>query len=60
MATQTRNSEVLAGFIAYCQAHPRERFWQALRTWSGWHFIMAASLDNTTCADTFYWEGRDG
>jgi hypothetical protein len=28
---KTRNSETLASFVAYCEAHPLERFWQVLR-----------------------------
>ena len=35
----TRNSEVLASFVAYCTAHPSERFWQALLNWSGLNYI---------------------
>ena len=28
-------NEQLKSFIAYCEQHPEERFWQALRNWSG-------------------------
>lgn len=65
---ETRNSEVLASFVEYCRAHPTERFWQALRNWSGRSFILASSPNNsllpTTLAqgdvdDTFYWEWKD-
>jgi hypothetical protein len=60
-----RNSEVLADFVKYCEAHPDERFWQALRNWSGYAFIMA-SLDgyrvlmpgSSDIRDTFHWEGK--
>ena len=31
----TRNSKVLEDFTRYCIEHPEERFWQALRNWSG-------------------------
>jgi len=59
----TRNSEVLEQFVRYCKAHPEERFWQALRNWSGYGFILAtddfASWDTAKCFDTFRWEGRD-
>jgi hypothetical protein len=60
----TRNSEVLQSFVDYCQAHPDLRFWQALRNWSGQHFVLVADFsafpgwDNVR--DTFYWEGRNG
>jgi len=49
----SRNSAVLASFATYCKDHPKERFWQALRNWSGYGWIMADNVD------TFYWEGRD-
>ena len=37
---KTHNSEVLASFAEYCKEHPDERFWQALRNWSGYPFIF--------------------
>jgi hypothetical protein len=48
----SRNSVVLASFVAYCKAHPDERFWQALRNWCGKYNFIYANID------TFYWEGR--
>src|SRR4051794_5248801 len=30
-----RNETLLNDFVAYCKQHPGERFWQALRNWSG-------------------------
>lgn len=58
---RTRNSEVLADFVAYCEAHPTERFWQALRNWSGANFIYQSEVlaDDLAMRDTFYLEGRD-
>lgn len=64
----TRNSEVLASFIAYCTAHPEERFWQALRNWCDVPFVLVsdigphdieyiASTRFQNLYDTFYWEG---
>ncbi len=62
---KTRNSEVLADFVQYCTTHPDERFWQALRNWSGY---MAVGVTDTFSfdkggyvdhRDTFYWEGRN-
>jgi hypothetical protein len=50
---KTRNSEVLADFVKYCNEHPTDRFWQALRNWSGYGFIHADT------EDTFYWKGKD-
>jgi len=63
-AQETRNSKVLANFVAYCQAHPEQRFWQALRNWSGYSFLFASrgsGFDNgirKDFYDTFYWEGK--
>lgn len=49
--------EVIKDFIDYTKKHPDERFWQALRNWSGFAFIGAgSSLDNLE--DTFYFENR--
>lgn len=58
---------VLASFINYCALHPEERFWQALRNWSGHDFIVATNFapydfgkENAWMKDTFSWEGRNG
>ena len=50
-----RSYITLKSFVNYCREHPEERFWQALRNWSGHQVILADDL-----RDTFYWEGRDG
>jgi len=59
---ETRNSEVLADFVAYCEAHPQERFWQALRNWSGFKFIFASDTvpQLPFLRDTYYWGNRNG
>ena len=57
MSKPTRNSTVLEDFIQYCKYHPDERFWQALRNWSGYPFIYAVSPKGDG-EDTFYWEGK--
>ncbi len=31
---ENRNNAVLADFVRYCEEHPQERFWQALRNWA--------------------------
>ena len=49
---ETRNSKLLKSFTQYCKDNPKERFWQAIRNWSGYGFIIADG------DDTFYWEGR--
>lgn len=59
---ESRNSTVLRDFIAYCRAHPDQRFWQALRNWSGQEFIKAQNWFGNPWAvtvDTFNWEGKD-
>src|SRR5687767_8978552 len=37
---KTRNSEALIDFVMYCSKHPNERFWQALRNWSGYSSVF--------------------
>jgi len=39
---ENKNNKVLESFAAYCKAHPTERFWQALRNWSAYNFILVA------------------
>jgi hypothetical protein len=63
----TRNSEVLASFVAYCESHPEERFWQALRNWTRYSLILAVPVGDGYLSDgdgfrydTFHWEGKDG
>jgi hypothetical protein len=50
----TRNGRTLFDFVCYCICHPDERFWQALRNWSGYDKILVNTEDGV---DTFYWEG---
>jgi hypothetical protein len=59
---KNRNSEVLKSFIKYCKEHPDERFWQALRNWSGYGFILVSRFFEPCrdgIIDTFYWENKD-
>jgi len=60
--TDTRNSAALADFTAYCRANPEQRFWQALKNWSGWGKILAAytrqDWDWMYYKDTYGWEGK--
>jgi len=56
----SRNTEHVASFISYCAKHPDERFWQALRNWSGWSYIYVSNGSGPggeDVIDTFYWEG---
>lgn len=55
----------LKSFIKYCEENPGERFWQAIRNWSGEPFIYASNVDSSEIeippeakaylSDTFYW-----
>lgn len=60
---KNRNNKILEDFIKYCKEHPQERFWQALRNWVGYNFIITTNSDrwmtDTFFQDTFYWEGKD-
>jgi hypothetical protein len=58
-----RHEKDLASFVAYCKAHPEERFWQALRNWCGWHFVYVSdkvsyeiNINEHLVTDTFYKE----
>lgn len=57
-----KSADLLADFIDYCHDHPSERFWQALRNWSGQAFILAGNSPDAKrwANDTFYWDARDG
>lgn len=56
----SRNAKTLASFVAYCEQHQTERFWQALRNWSGFPFIFAGYTMDKITFDTFNFEGRNG
>jgi hypothetical protein len=60
-----QSRDVLLDFARYCEDHPQERFWQALRNWAGVNFILTAgpgylSHDHVEIADhdTFHREGK--
>ncbi len=52
------NKELLLSFTEYCFKNPEQRFWQALRNWSEYNYILgAADIEDTlTFEDTFYKE----
>jgi hypothetical protein len=67
----TRNAEALASFVAYCEANPEQRFWQALRNWSRYDYVLGyngevyglyalAEKTRTRLHDTFNLEGLSG
>jgi hypothetical protein len=62
--SSSKNVYALTSFVEYCKAHPQERFWQALRNWSGYSFVLGVEdcswQDNVSIGkcDTFYKEGK--
>lgn len=61
-----RSQEALDSFVAYCNANPEQRFWQALRNWSRFDFILGFNGDifdlmdaysGFPVTDTFHIEG---
>ncbi len=56
----TRNQGALESFTVYCKLHPGERFWQALRNWSNFGFILGSNVRDGATLDTFNIEGLDG
>lgn len=59
--SESESEKLLKEFTAHCEANPTERFWQALRNWSGHNFVLV-SKDRLGVGskDTFYWRGRAG
>lgn len=59
-----KNSIVLKQFVAFCEANPELRFWQALRTFCGANFVLVSYAGSVYTGDkgledTYYWEGID-
>lgn len=72
---KAENHDALESFIEYCESHPHERFWQALRNWSKFSFIIGSDhgphmyVFNDAgqrdayyegMQDTFYLKGMEG
>jgi hypothetical protein len=58
-----RHSDALLDFIEYCRDHPGERFWQALRNWSRYNFVLVTDqfpghTQTFNWLDTFSFEER--
>lgn len=58
---QSKNEQSLKSFAEYCVAHPKERFWQALRNWVAQDSIPEVQFiylqrEGLPIEDTFYWE----
>ena len=58
----SRNKLVREDFVRYCVEHPELRFWQALRDWAGYNYILATNQCPVfkNQEDTLKWEGRNG
>lgn len=54
-----RSEKTKQAFIKYMEEHPDERFWQSIRNFSGYSFIIASDILPTvpeSQQDTFHWE----
>lgn len=56
---EIRGQNVKEDFIDYLTSHPSERFWQAVRNWSGQAYIWADEGGDSIPVDIFYWEYRN-
>ena len=50
----SNNSKLLLSLVEYCQNNPDQRFWQALKNWSGASRIVYEKYDNSQ-EDTYNW-----
>jgi hypothetical protein len=57
----SKNIKLRESFNQYCILHPEQRFWQALRSWSGSPYILKSRYlpPDPHIQDTFYFEGKD-
>jgi hypothetical protein len=60
-----QSRDLLDSFTDYCRDHPTERFWQALRNWSRFNYVLVSNATDYAerkekALDTFYWDARDG
>lgn len=55
-----RSQETKEEFVKYLEENPSERFWQAVRNFSGYAFIIASDHPpmEEGQLDTFYWEEK--
>lgn len=60
---QSKNSVLLKDFVQFCEEHPDQRFYQALRNWMQVPFLLVGQLgyeeEIKKIQDTFYWEGKN-
>ena len=62
-----QTNPLLNEFTQYCEENPEQRFWQALRNWSGASSVWRFECNNHGCEgdcedgqDTFYFTTKDG
>ena len=55
---KNKNKKYIESFNKYCNKHPEERFWQALRNWSESPSICFVNNEGKDIKDTFYFEGK--
>jgi hypothetical protein len=53
-----RDQKTKESFIKYLEDHPKQRFWQAVRNWSGVNFVWTSDVlvESPFLEDTFYLE----
>jgi len=54
---KSKNQKTLSSFVTYCEQHPDERFWQALRNWAKVPYIFIGNHLASEVSggyDTFY------
>lgn len=59
---KSKNSKLLKEFTAYCNEHPEERFWQALRNWAEFDFLLEGIWNHEggyiESKDTYFRKGK--
>jgi hypothetical protein len=57
---RTTDNKILVDFVKYATTHSTERFWQAVRNWSGYPFVVVSDTrpQRADQEDTFLWLGR--
>ena len=57
-----RNEELINDLATYCKEHPEQRFWQAVRNWSGAYKVILEIPDGdyskSLAQDTFNFEHK--
>lgn len=57
--TKSKTIKLIESFSIFCQDNPDLRFWQALRAWSAFEFILVSNKRSyDDLRDTFYFKGK--